>query len=84
MDRFANLFWQALEACGTSFEGRPDSPFAHGPKEVYIRATNIRDASRLLNSSSGKPDDWKIECVSADEFNKVCSSLSLPSFDVTC
>lgn len=52
--------------------------------EVYIRATNIRDASRILNGSSGKPDDWQIECVSAEEANKVCCSLHLPILYGTC
>ncbi|KAG6365432.1 hypothetical protein INS49_007043 [Diaporthe citri] len=65
-------YLETLEACSAPFQGHPDLPFAHGPKEVYIRATNIRDASRILNGSNRKPDDWKIECVSAEDVNKSC------------
>ncbi|KAJ0116421.1 hypothetical protein J7T55_007401 [Diaporthe amygdali] len=54
-------YLQTLEERGAPFQGCPDPPFAHGLDEVYIRATNIRDASRILSGSNSNPESWKIE-----------------------
>ncbi|KAG8161846.1 hypothetical protein KVR01_008833 [Diaporthe batatas] len=62
-------YLQTIEECGPSFQGRPSALFEHG-SEVYIRATNIRDASRILGETGFKPEGWKIECVEAEELNK--------------
>ncbi|POS81438.1 hypothetical protein DHEL01_v200170 [Diaporthe helianthi] len=64
-------YLQTLEECGGPFQGHPSAPFAHGSK-VYIRATNIRDAARILSETSFKPEGWQIECVGAEELNKSC------------
>lgn len=38
---------------------------------IYLRFTNIRDASRALRDTVAKSKDWRIEGVSAQEINKV-------------
>lgn len=46
-------------------------------KGVYVRATNIRDAARILDSREEKPKDWTVECVSAEEVNEVSLFTSI-------
>lgn len=47
---------------------------------TYIRATNIRDALKIVKDAEVKSGDWEIEAISAVQINKVRSEclLSVP------
>lgn len=50
----------------------PPSVF-HIDGAVYIRTTNVRDAARILQDITVKPQNWETKAISAEEINKVCS-----------
>ncbi|KUI59310.1 Meiosis protein mei2 [Cytospora mali] len=64
-------YLEKIEGNGHPFRQRPQVLVTH-MRGVYIRATNIRDAARILDGSEDTPKDWKVECVSAEEINKAC------------
>lgn len=67
-------YLQKIENNGHPFREHPQSLVAHNRNGVYVRATNIRDAARILDSSEDKPEDWKVECVTAEEINEACGA----------
>ncbi|KAJ4391321.1 hypothetical protein N0V93_004938 [Gnomoniopsis smithogilvyi] len=46
-------------------------------RAFYIRATNVRDAARILQDTTFKPHTWTVEAVSAEEINKATESNTL-------
>lgn len=76
MKHYILTLFQRIEGNGHPFRQHPQPLVARDSKGVYVRATNIRDAARILDSFEEKPKDWIVECVSAEEINEVRCSLA--------
>ncbi|ROW12336.1 hypothetical protein VMCG_00618 [Cytospora schulzeri] len=68
----AEEYLKKIENYSQPFREHPQPLVAHNSKGVYIRATNIRDAARILDSSEDNTEGWEVDCVSAEEINEAC------------